>query len=92
MPLLMSIQNSTASPAPPHEEPTTIEKLSGLRWAIASYAANTFFVQFTFFGSVFVLFLNELGFTKTDIGFLMSFMPFAGLIALFIAPTVARVG
>jgi len=71
---------------------TTIDKLRGIRWAIASNTANTIFVQFTYFGSVFILFLNELGLSKTDIGFIMSFTPFAGLIALFIAPRVARFG
>ncbi|MBV7334462.1 MFS transporter [Chloroflexi bacterium TSY] len=80
------------SPFSGPSEPTTVEKLQGLRWSIASNMANTVFVQFTFFGSVYVLFLNKLGFNKTDIGFLLSFMPFAGLIALFIAPAVARFG
>ena len=40
-------------------EPTTVEKLQGLRWANASNAALSVFVQLTFFGSVFVLFLNQ---------------------------------
>lgn len=74
------------------EEPTTIEKLRGLRWSIASNAANTVFVQFTFFGSIFVLFLNELGLSKGQIGFLLSLLPFTGLISIFIAPAVARFG
>ncbi|MEZ4710434.1 MAG: MFS transporter [Caldilineaceae bacterium] len=87
------MSTTSLNPTPiPAEEPTTIEKLRGLPWAIASNSANTFFVQFTYFGSVFVLFLNRLGFSKTDIGFLLSLAPFAGLIALFIAPAVARFG
>ncbi|RLT38452.1 MAG: MFS transporter [Chloroflexi bacterium] len=73
-------------------EPTTIEKLRGLRWSIASNAANTVFVQYTFFGSIFVLFLNELGMSKGQIGFLLSLLPFTGLISIFIAPAVARFG
>lgn len=73
-------------------EPTTIEKMRGLPWSIGGDSANTVFVQFTFFGSVFVLFLNELGLSKGQIGLLLSFMPFAGLIALVIAPRVARFG
>jgi len=73
-------------------EPTTIEKLRGLRWSIASNSANTVFVQYTFFGSIFVLFLNELGLNKGQIGFLLSLLPFTGLISLFIAPAVARFG
>lgn len=74
------------------DAPTTIEKLRGLRWSIASNAANTVFVQFTFFGSVFVLFLDVLGLSKSQTGFVLSLLPFSGLIALAIAPTVARFG
>lgn len=73
-------------------EPTTIEKLRGIPWSIATFATNTFFVQFTFFGSVFPLFLNELGLSKGQMGFLFSLMPFLGLIAPFIAPWTARFG
>ncbi|MBZ0291629.1 MAG: MFS transporter, partial [Anaerolineae bacterium] len=73
-------------------EPTTIEKIRSLRWSYASNAANAVFVQFTYFGSAFVLFLNQLGFDNTQIGFLLSLFPFLGLVALFIAPRVARFG
>lgn len=73
-------------------EPTNVEKLRRLPWSIASNAANTVFVQFTFFGSVFVLFLSELGLNKTQIGSLLSLLPFCSMIALFVAPAVARTG
>lgn len=73
-------------------EPTTMEKMRGLRWNTFADSANTFFVQFTFFGSVFILFLSELGLSKTQIGFMLSLFPFAGIIAPFIAPRVARFG
>ncbi len=73
-------------------EPTTVEKLRGLPWSIASNAANTVFVQFTYFGSVFILFLSTLGLSKTEMGFVLSLMPYCGLIALFVAPAVARHG
>lgn len=73
-------------------EPTTVEKIAGLRWSISSNVANTFFVQFTFFGSVFVLFLSELGLSKSQMGVLLSLLPFSGLLALFVAPAVARYG
>lgn len=76
----------------PPTEPTTVEKLRGLPWSIFSNAANTVFAQFTFFGSVFVLFLSYLGMDKTEVGFLLSLIPFSGLVALFIAPAVARFG
>lgn len=73
-------------------EPTTIEKMRGLRWATLADSANTIFAQFTFFGSVFILFLSALGLNKSQIGFMLSLFPFAGLIAPFIAPAVARFG
>jgi MFS family permease len=73
-------------------EPTTVEKLRGLPWSIASNAANTVFVQYTFFGSIFVLFLSALGLSKSEMGFTLSLLPFFGLIALFVAPWVARIG
>ncbi len=73
-------------------EPTTVEKLRGLPWSIASNAANTVFVQYTFFGSIFVLFLSELGLSKAQMGFLLSLLPFFGLIALFVAPAAERFG
>ena len=74
------------------DELTNIEKMRGLRWGVAETAANTVFVQLVFFGSVFVLFLNELGLNKSQIGLLLSFFPFFGVIAIFIAPWVARFG
>jgi MFS family permease len=73
-------------------EPTTAAKLRGLPWSIASNAANTVFVQYTFFGSIFVLFLSALGLSKGQMGFLLSLLPFFGLIALFVAPAVERFG
>ena len=78
--------------SPPKPAPTTAEKIARLPWSIGMTATNTAFVQFTFFGSVFVLFLDELGLSKGQIGFLLSLFPFFGLVALFIAPTVARFG
>ncbi len=74
------------------DEPTTVEKMRGLPWSIGGDVANTVFAQFTVFGSVFILFLDALGLSKGQIGLLLSFMPFAGLIALVIAPRVAQFG
>ncbi|MBI3941757.1 MAG: MFS transporter [Chloroflexi bacterium] len=73
-------------------EITNVEKMARLRWAFLANAANSVFVSFTFFGPVFILFVSQLGFTKTQIGFLFSLFPFFGLIAPFIAPRVARFG
>lgn len=75
-----------------HSEPTTVEKLRGLRWSISSNAANTIFVQYTFFGSIFVLFLSQLGLSRSQMGFLLSLLPFFGLIAVFVAPWTERFG
>jgi hypothetical protein len=40
----------------------------------------------TFGGSVFLLFLSELGLPKGQIGIMLSFFPFSGLLALVFAP------
>ncbi|MBI2192179.1 MAG: MFS transporter [Planctomycetes bacterium] len=72
--------------------PTTAEKVHALRWAYAGDAANNVFCQLTFSGAVFILFLNEVGLEKTQIGFLLSLFPFCGLLAPFIASSVARWG
>ena len=76
----------------PSSEPTTAEKMRGLPWSLAANAVNSVFAQFTFFGSVFVLFLSELSISNTQIGFLLALFPFMGLVAPFIAPAVARFG
>lgn len=75
-----------------HEGPSNVEKIRALPWRVTANSANTVFVQFTFFGSVFILFLSELGFSKTQIGFQLSLFPFFGLVALLVAPAVARFG
>jgi MFS family permease len=72
--------------------PTTVEKLRGLRWSFATNATNTVFSQFIYFGSAFVLFLNQLGLSKTEIGLILSLIPLTGCIAPFIAPLTARIG
>jgi MFS family permease len=75
-----------------NEEPTTVEKLRGLPWSVACNSFNQVFSQFTFFGSVFVLFLNTLGLTKTEIGFVLALIPLSAILAPIIAPFTARYG
>ena len=75
-----------------YHPPTTAEKLRALPWALGANASNSVFVQLVFFGPAFVLFLDELSISRTEIGFLLSLVPFTGLVALFIAPRVARFG
>ncbi|MDQ3248371.1 MAG: MFS transporter [Chloroflexota bacterium] len=75
-----------------HTEPTNVEKLRGLPWSYTTNAFNTVFSQFTYFGSVFILFLDQLGLSKADIGFVLSLIPFSNLLALWIAPWTAHFG
>ncbi len=75
-----------------YQPPTTAEKLRALPWSFGAQASNAIFVQLVFFGPAFVLFLDELNISRSEIGFLLSLIPFTGLVALFIAPQVARFG
>jgi MFS family permease len=63
-----------------------------LPWMVASSALNGVFAVLTFGSSVFILFLDELGLDKGQIGGIMSVFPFCGILALFIASGVARFG
>jgi len=72
--------------------PTTVEKIRGLPWGIAWSVTNSVFATYTFFGSIFVLFLNQVGLDKSQIGSLLSLLPFFGIVAVFIATPVARAG
>lgn len=76
----------------PHNELTNAEKLRRIHWNTALNATNTIFAQLVYFGSAFPLFLAELNLTNTQIGFLLAIIPFAGLVALFVAPAMARWG
>jgi MFS family permease len=71
---------------------TNAEKIRRLPWNTALNAMNSVYAQLTFFGPAFVLFLSELKFTNTQIGFLLSLIPFMGLVAVVVAPAVARFG
>lgn len=75
-----------------HSEPTTVEKLRGLPWSVATNAANQVFSQLTLFGSVFVLLLDTLGLSKSAIGLILAFVPISGIIAPLVAPFTARHG
>jgi MFS family permease len=75
-----------------NQELTTVEKMRGVPWSLAGNATNSVFVELTFFGPVFVLFLSELGLSKTQLGSLLALIPFFGLMALFVAPAAERLG
>ncbi len=71
---------------------TNTEKIRRLPWNTTLGATNNIFAQLTFFGPAFVLFLSQLKLSNTQIGFLLSLIPFTGLIALVVAPAAARFG
>ena len=71
---------------------TDVEKINRLPWLIGAQTLNMTFVLLTFSGTVFVLFLDELGLDGGQIGFLLAIIPFLGIIAPFIAPYVTRFG
>jgi MFS family permease len=61
-------------------------------WFLAQSGLNAFFALWTFGGSVFLLFLDELGLTKGQIGGVLALFPFCGVLALGFAPVAARWG
>lgn len=67
-------------------------RLRGLPWLVAQNALNAVFAYVTVFGAVFLLFLDELGLPKAQIGLLLSLLPFSGLLALGSAPITTRLG
>jgi MFS family permease len=71
---------------------TDVEKINRLPWLVGAQTLNIVFVLLTFSGTVFVLFLDELGLDAAQIGILLAIVPFLGIIAPFVAPSVARFG
>jgi len=68
------------------------DKLRAIPWSLGAGILNTLFALWTFSGSVFLLFLHELGLNTEQIGMLLSLFPFCGLLALGFAPVAARLG
>jgi len=74
-------------------QPGDEEKIRALPWSIGfSVLSGTVFCAWTFFGSVFVLYLQALHLPKGHIGALLSVFPFCGLMAPLVAPALARIG
>lgn len=71
---------------------TNTEKIRRMPWLLAQSATSAIFTAIIAFGAPFILFLDELGLPKTQIGFIQSLIPFCGILALFIAPVIARFG
>lgn len=75
--------------APPGDE----EKIRALPWSIGfGLLTSSVFGPWTFFGSVFLLYLQTLGLPKGQIAVLLSLVPFCGLMAPLVAPALARWG
>ncbi len=71
--------------------PTNVEKLRAIPIIIvATFLRSIYLLTVT--GTVFVLFLDELGIDKARIGVVMSIAPFIGIISLVIVPIVERSG
>ena len=82
-------------PAPPEgafQSASDRVKIRALPWYLAHGALTSIFYLWTFGGSVFLLFLSELGLPKGQIGIMLSFFPFCGLVALVFAPYATRIG
>lgn len=71
---------------------TNAEKIRGLPWQAAMGATNIVFCYLTVFGSLFLLFLGELGLPKGRIGVVTALFPFCGVVAILVAPVVERWG
>lgn len=61
-------------------------------WLVAQGVINSVYCRITVFGSIFILFLHDLGMSKSQTGAALSLIPFSHLIGLAIAPAVARFG
>ena len=72
--------------------PTDAEKLRKLPWLYAHVGTNSLYAMLTLFGPVFLLFLDELQLDTAQIGSLLSLFPFCGIVAVFIGPTVTKLG
>ena len=72
--------------------PTNAEKIRSLPFVMAFDAFNAGFCALAVLGSVFTLFLGELGMPKSQIGSIMSLVPLASMGAILLAPLSARIG
>ncbi|MAE68048.1 MAG: hypothetical protein CMJ18_27680 [Phycisphaeraceae bacterium] len=73
-------------------EPSRVQKIRALPWALAGDAANMVYVTIAFAGPVFLLFLDKIDLDKTQIGLVLSIIPFCNFFALATARLTARIG
>ncbi len=71
---------------------TKSEKIEKLPWTIAYVATNSIAVHLTFIGSIFILYLNELGINKGLLGVILSLLPFINILSIFVAPKINEFG
>lgn len=71
---------------------TNGEKTRKLRWALTGDAFNFSYVYMTVAGPIFLLFLDRIGLSKTQIGVLLGMIMFMSIIAVFVGPMTARAG
>ncbi len=71
---------------------TKAEKLNKLPWNIAFVTTNSIAIRLTFLGSIFVLYLSELGINKALLGTILSVLPFLNILSVFVAPKIAQIG
>lgn len=73
--------------------PEEAARIRALPWSIGfATLTSAVFGAWTFFGSVFLMYLQELGLPKGQIGALLAIFPFCGLLAPVVAPALARWG
>lgn len=76
-----------------HDRPlTTAAKIRAFPWYFGAQGANVVFIILTWFGGILPLFLSALGFSKTQIGVVLSLPWFFSLISLVAAGWVLRWG
>lgn len=71
---------------------TTSGKIRAFPWYFGGQATNLVFIILTWFGGILPLFLNALGFSKTQIGVILSLPWFFSLLALLVSGWVVRRG
>ncbi len=84
--------NATSPTADSSAQPSKFEQLRVIPWSLGYDLANTFFVQLSFLGSIFILFLNDLKLTEAQIGLLLSAFPFLSVLSVLITQPVAKLG
>ncbi len=73
-------------------EPTSVEKAHALPWVLTGQISWSIYVNLIIAGPVFLLFLNHLGFGKSQIGIVLSIIPFMGVLSLFFSSAEIRFG